>query len=292
MRDDFIRRCVDDPAAFLKPLQKQKLMTFSSEVVKLKKKGPNDKIQQARMERDLMGRILATALEKKVDMAHVLSYPLTPIPLCFSHIDGEMNKTPKILLFHCLEKRLPFPCNHFSIDVHIFDGFLLLHLFVDLPLTFGKIAFHVLRKICQTKAKRVDLVFDTFVTPSIKDIERDRRSNSDRDVPFSITGPNKKRPSYFIKALRNDSLKRGLVKIFVESFNDECFCDIIGDKTVRITFETNCYIFTTSGGRVLKELDDKLCSTHEEADTKMILHLSSITGPANVVIRTSDTDLF
>lgn len=38
LRDDFIRRCVDDPAAFLKPLQKQKLMTFSSEGVKLKKR--------------------------------------------------------------------------------------------------------------------------------------------------------------------------------------------------------------------------------------------------------------
>jgi hypothetical protein len=40
------------------------------------------------MESDMMGRILAIALDKKVDMALVLSYPLTHIPLYFGHIDS------------------------------------------------------------------------------------------------------------------------------------------------------------------------------------------------------------
>ena len=242
------------------------------------------------MERDLIGRILAIALDKKVDIAHVLSYPLTPIPLCCSHIDGEMNKTPKSALFKCLEKR-QVPFNPKSIDVLIFNGFFLLHLFVDLPDTFGKIAFHVMSKICRTMAKRVDLVFDTFVTPSIKDMERDRRSQSDREVEFRISGPNQKRPSDFLKALRNDSFKSELVKFFVDYFDDDSFSHIIGDKTVRVTIAATCYMFTASGDRILKEVDETLSSTHEEADTKMILHASTITGPANVVIRTSDTDV-
>lgn len=128
------------------------------------KKRPDGKIQQARMERVMMGRSLAIALDKKVDMALVLTSPLTPIPLCFFHIDGVMSKTPKSSLFHVLEKRLPIPCNP-SIDVHIFDGFFLLHLLVDLPLTFGKIAYHLMSKICRMNAKRVDLVFDQIMDP-------------------------------------------------------------------------------------------------------------------------------
>ena len=39
-------------------------------------------------------------------------------------------------------------------------------------------------------------------------------------------------------------------------------------------------------------MEDSLFSTHEEADTRIIGHLKSITTPANVVIRTSDTDVF
>ncbi len=65
LRNDFIQRCVDDPAAFLKPLQRQKLLTFSSEGVKQKKKGPDDKTTQARMERDLFGRILSFPWRKR-----------------------------------------------------------------------------------------------------------------------------------------------------------------------------------------------------------------------------------
>ena len=48
------------------------------------------KVVELKMERDLMGRLLCIALENKVDMAEILSYPLTPVPLCFSHLDGSM----------------------------------------------------------------------------------------------------------------------------------------------------------------------------------------------------------
>ena len=74
------------------------------------------------MECDMMGCILAIALDEKVDMALVLSYPLTPIPLYFSHIDGFMNKPPKSSLFNVLEKPLSVSFNPF-IDVYILDGF-------------------------------------------------------------------------------------------------------------------------------------------------------------------------
>lgn len=224
-------------------------------------------------------------------MNTVLSYPLTPIPLCFSHLDGTINATPKSTLLNSLEKR-NISSDPSKVDVKIIDGFFLLHLFVDLPTTFGKIARYILNKLCGTNCKRVDLVFDQIVTPSIKDIERDRRSDGDRDVPFIITGPNQLRPNDFLKALRNDNFKIEFIKFLVDSFDDDSLCNIIGDKTVRVTKGSSCYVFTATDGRVLKEIDERLCSTHEEADSKMIAHLTSIPSPANVVLRTADTDVF
>lgn len=65
LRAGFIQRCMDDPASFIKPITRQKVLNFSAEGAKVKKKGADGKIQQARMERDMMGCILAIALEKR-----------------------------------------------------------------------------------------------------------------------------------------------------------------------------------------------------------------------------------
>ena len=290
-RNQFIERCIEDPASFEKPIKKQKIFSFSSEGVKTKRIRGDGKIQEVKMERDLMGRILAIALENKVDIKQVLEYPLTPVPLSLCHIDGLMNKTPKATLFQKLETRFKTVPPSW-IDVYMVDGFFFLHLCLDLPMQYGKMARHILEKLCRSKAKRIDLVFDRIITPSIKDAERDLRSHSERDLPIKISGPNQQRPSDLFRALRNDCFKQELVKFLIEAFEDDSLSHIIGDKKIFVTCGTSCYSFTATEGKVLKKMEDSLFSTHEEADTRIIGHLKSITTPANVVIRTSDTDVF
>jgi hypothetical protein len=79
MRDEFIQNCCNDPESFERPIPRQKLHTFASEGVRIKKTRIDRKVQELRMERDLFGRILAIALEEKVDIRNVLEYPLTPV---------------------------------------------------------------------------------------------------------------------------------------------------------------------------------------------------------------------
>jgi hypothetical protein len=81
-------------------------------------------------------------------------------------------------------------------------------------MTFREKVLNFFRKMCRMNAKILDLIFDQIKTPSIKDMERDRLGNCDRDDTFFILGPNQKRPSDFLKALRNDSLKKTNSQIF------------------------------------------------------------------------------
>lgn len=64
-----------------------------------------------------------------------------------------------------------------------------------MPQIFEKIAESILIKLCSTNATEIHLVFDRYLTPSIKDSERQNRQEF--DVPFNISGPQQTRPTDF-----------------------------------------------------------------------------------------------
>ena len=76
------------------------------------------------MVRDIFGSILYLSLQKKVDMAEVLKYPLTPVPLALSHVDGTMQKTTKASLM----KSKVVTINPTHIDTTIIVAMFFLHL--------------------------------------------------------------------------------------------------------------------------------------------------------------------
>ena len=91
-RDAFVQDGCDDPR-YSKLIKLQKIKTFSTESGKYKiSSSSENKLVSVSMTRDLFGSILFHALQAKVDMAHVLKYPLTPVPLTISHADGMMQK--------------------------------------------------------------------------------------------------------------------------------------------------------------------------------------------------------
>jgi len=105
----------------------------------------------------------------------VLCYPLTPVPLSFSQLEGLINKTNKGVLFKALEGRIiSIPPR--KADVYRVDELFFLHLTKDLQMQWGKVAREIFSKLCRLSAKRIHLVFDRVTSPSIKDKERDRRS--------------------------------------------------------------------------------------------------------------------
>lgn len=211
--------------------------------------------------------------------------------LCNKNLDGEMNKTNKSTLFKALEDRIEHrPPRH--TDAFIVDGFYFLHLCPGLPATFGKAARHILERLLRaTQAKRIHLVFDRIISPSIKDADRDKRTYFDRDLPFKIVGEKQLRPNDFIKAMRNNNFKRELVAFLLKSWSDNSVVGFFGDKVLYVTNDQSCFSFRANNGKIEMKEEASMRSVHEEADSLMISHLQSIPCPSNVVIRTCDTDV-
>ena len=91
------------PKRFEERIPRQKILDVSNEGASYSLRGANNKLMAVEMVRDLFGSILFLALQRKIDMAEVLSFPLTPIPLSLSHADGNMLKTQKSKLIEELE---------------------------------------------------------------------------------------------------------------------------------------------------------------------------------------------
>ena len=108
-------------------------------------------------------------------MVEVLSFPLTPAPLLFSHANGTMLKTQKSKLMEESESRI-FSEKPNHVGVIIIDAIFFLHLWKDLPANFGTIARFLLIKVFAQKGNNIHLVYDKVVSPSVKDCKCDSRS--------------------------------------------------------------------------------------------------------------------
>ena len=105
-RNKFILECIEDPTRFNKSIKRQTIHSFATEGGTKNIKVGNGKIISACLIRDLFGSILFLSLERKVDMAEDLSYPLTLVPLSLSHVNGTMLKTKKSTLTSALEMKV------------------------------------------------------------------------------------------------------------------------------------------------------------------------------------------
>ena len=117
------------------------------------------KIISACLIRDLFGSILFLSLERKADMAEVLSYPLTPVPLPLSHVDGAVLKTKKSTLTSTLEiKVITRPPD--TVHETVIDASFFLYLQYNLPSTLGQVAKVILSNKKKARGNVIHFIFD------------------------------------------------------------------------------------------------------------------------------------
>ena len=163
--------------------------------------------------------MLYLASKSQIDLEAVFSYPLTPTPQSLSHLDGTIRKTEKSVLLRELEEKVKSQPPD-VISTVIIDGMFLLHtLPTQLPNTLRGVAHNILMKVMRMADKRVDLVFDTYKSPSIKDIERQARGES--SVKRFVFGPGQKTPKDFRTLLHSGEFKTGFTKSLADDFKDK-----------------------------------------------------------------------
>jgi hypothetical protein len=147
-RNDFIQRCRDDPAAFEQPIKRKKINTFAKEG-KITKRTTKGVIEEIKMERDLMGKLLLISLKDKFNIGVVLFHPLTQVPWNFFTSTVQKKVTNKAVLCKNLEKRIKSNPPR-TIEAYIIDGFFFLPLLSsNLPQTYEAIARELLIKLCK-----------------------------------------------------------------------------------------------------------------------------------------------
>jgi len=71
---------------------------------------------------------------------------------------------------------------------------------------------------------------------------------------------------------------------------EDSFAEILGNKVLYVNSENNCTTYRALNGVMYTEEAYHLYCSHEEADTRMFFHVSTLPRNTNVVVRTSDTD--
>ena len=77
---NFVRGCLDNPTRFEEPIKRVKLLTFKQDGIS-NRRSTNRNIAELKCSQDLMGRFLIFAPKRHLDLSHVFTFPLTPVPL-------------------------------------------------------------------------------------------------------------------------------------------------------------------------------------------------------------------
>lgn len=289
LRTTFISECASDPKRFEKAIKKTSIHNFSSLLLKKKSVKIGGKQQEIKLQRDLFGRLLGISMDHQIDVLQIFAYPISPVPLALCHLDGGFCKTDKSVLVKCLEPNIDQEPPR-NTDLFLIDGFFILHSMKEVPKTFGSISKKFLQIVSKYSTRRIDVIFDQYLFPSIKDSERCLRHEASL-IDYTISGPEQVRPSDFAKELKNTKFKEALVDFFAKHWSSEEMKSFLGNRNFFLNFRT-CQSYQVVDDKIQSDVVENLtCTSHEEADTKIIYHACNVAEHSNIVIRASDTDI-
>lgn len=137
-------------------------------------------------------------------------------------------------------------------------------------------------------SKRVDVIFDVYRENSIKNAEREQRG-AEYGNEFRNIQPDHK-VQQWRKFLLNPQNKTALTKFVTKEWKQDKYRRKLTDKVVFVAFEEECHQISSDDTFSVEDLN----STQEEADTRILLHLSHAarSGYSTLIVVSEDTDVF
>lgn len=291
--ENFVSECIANEERFEKPIRKNPLRTFASNCVANRKANKNSKEAQLKCTSALLGRIAFTAATSNIDLEYIFSFPLTPVPLSMCNSDGVMAHTDKSKLSKLLEDVVKDHGSPSFVGTHIIDGNFQLHcLSPDQPATYGELSRNILAASLSYTSRRIEVTFDTYERPSIKDIERERR-DAVMNGDLIIEGPEQRRDASFKKQLERESFKQQLPVFLTKDWSNSHYSPLLNEREVYLGVMGECTRYFVQDGEVCAESVPSLRCNHAEADTRVILHMieADRSTAGDIVVRASDTDI-
>lgn len=145
-------------------------------------------------------------------------------------------------------------------------------------------------KICLSKAPEVHLLFDTYLTNSIKSMDRFFNRGAVSDEAFEITGSEQVQKKGGADLLRNGAFKDALAKFLLKEYRKEHYAPIIDKKVIYVSHGGRCLRLDNNSMGMLRTSEPaEYQANHEEADTLIGYHVYQLHG--RMLVRSSDTDV-
>ena len=256
--------------------------------MKFKSKTANEIILKA--DRALFGQMVIIAENRQLHMRDVLCHPLGPLPWALSTVDGSLRKTSKAALAKELQKNVPAAEEIPQPSACIIDGMVLVQRLKGDHKKFSDVADSLFGMVLHEGAssKRIDVIFDVYRENSIKNTEREHRG-AEYGNEFRNLQPDHK-VQQWRKFLLNPQNKKALTIFVTKEWKQDKYRRKLTDKVLFVACEEECHQISPEAAFTVEELS----STQEEADTRILLHLSHAARSDynTLIVASEDTDVF
>ena len=276
-------------SGFYDPIKKLKLKTFTDMKKDTVVKGTNKEIV-LKADNRAFGHMLLIAQNRKLDMREVLCYPLGQKPWALANGDGTLKKTGKASLGKHIEKDMATTDMATGRRATVVDAMGIVQKVHGEQLTFDELSDRILKQILTDGrgSERIDVVFDMYRDQSIKNAERINRGST-QGIVFSQIRPGHRIKNYK-RLLASTASKVKLTKFLADSWKDEKKRELLGNTTLMVTSEELCFQITHDN---VKEVEELATTGHEEADTRLVVHVKhAAANYPTVIVISEDTDVF
>ena len=263
---------------FHNSLKLKKLKTFSS-LSKEKKIKTTGRAVILKADRTLFTRMIILGQSQKIDVRDLLSHSLGPLPWALATPAGLPRKTNKAALAAQLQKNEHLVQRIPDNAATIIDAMGLVQEInvASSQTSFGRVAstfFTMALNAGGPQITRIDIVFDTYREIFINNVERGITREVERVQLANITATQIIRQwTMFLSEMKN---KTSLIRFLSNEFKKEEYRKILQcqRKVLFYTSKEKCWKIT---GESVEEVPE-LASSHEEDDTRLLLHAAHAGG--------------
>ena len=188
----------------------------------------------------MFGRLLFLSIQRQIDIRFVFQYPLLPESVCFAHPDGSIRNSPKSKVFPFLKTKVTSTPP--TTVKTVVDGMFLLRACIGTCATYQVLARRLLQDALKLTSYRIDICFDVYESPSIKDVERKVRGDENTIRIFSI-GPKHKIEGNIKELLQLSNYKNEPLRFLYNEYQDPAYAPLIDDKIFYCAINNLCMNF-------------------------------------------------